>query len=215
MRRLQAAAAILGLVLVSSPARSENDDTSRAGRVESPSKPEPAADEVLSTTPAVACRSIAGYEDYEILPDASLTAEEKLLVYYRPLNYRVEKVAAGYHAHMTQDGQIRRRGGKAVLLRKMKLLDYEFTTKEMPNPVFLRNTVALKGLKPGDYEYDIILHDMLGQGETVTRTLAFKIVPVVLPGVEAEPSPDASAPETRARPNAKRTRKSAPRSQRP
>lgn len=154
------------------------------------------ARDALSTSEAVACRSIDGYERYEVLPGASLTAEEKLLVYYRPLNYRVEETGGKYQIHLTQDGQIRRRGEKAVLLRKEKLLDCEFKTDQPPTPVFLRNTIALKGLKPGDYEFDIILHDKLGENRSVTHSLSFTIVPVVLP----KPETDASDPEPRPAP---------------
>ena len=35
-------------------------------------------------TPGIVCRSIDGYEDYELLPEAAQTSEEKLLVYFRP-----------------------------------------------------------------------------------------------------------------------------------
>ncbi len=40
--------------------------------------------EPLGMTPAVACKAIEGYEDFEPLPDATLTSDEKLLVYYGP-----------------------------------------------------------------------------------------------------------------------------------
>src|SRR5260370_12681081 len=64
----------------------------------------------LSMSDAVACRSIDGYERYEVLPRAELTSEEKLLVYYRPLNFKIVSRADDYIAHFTQDGQIRRKG---------------------------------------------------------------------------------------------------------
>src|SRR5271154_3640918 len=43
----------------------------------------------LRMTPGVVCRSIAGYEDYEPLPEAAQTAEEKLLIYFRPSGHRI------------------------------------------------------------------------------------------------------------------------------
>ena len=111
----------------------------------------------LRMTPAVACRSIDGYEQYEILPAAALTAEEKLLVYYRPLDYKTLQEDDFFKAHLTQDGQVRRRGEKTVLLRKKSLLDYEPKSRQPLGPICLRNSFSLKGLPPGDYEYDIIL----------------------------------------------------------
>jgi hypothetical protein len=145
----------------------------------------------LAMTPAVACRSIDGYERYEPLPDAALTSDEKLLVYYRPLDYRVEQKRANYHIHLVQDGQIRRRGEDAVLLFKAKLLDYDWTSPQPPNPVYLRNTVSLKGLPPGAYEFDIILHDKLAPDAPAARqTLPFRVIPPSEPG-EAKPEIEA------------------------
>src|SRR5690348_16508282 len=37
----------------------------------------------LRMSRAVVCRTINGYEDYEPLPDAAQTSEEKLLIYFR------------------------------------------------------------------------------------------------------------------------------------
>jgi hypothetical protein len=41
----------------------------------------------------------------------------------------------------------------------------------------LRNTISLKILKPGDYDYDIILVDKIGRSEPAVRTLPFTVVP--------------------------------------
>ena len=111
----------------------------------------------LAMTKGVVCKSIAGHEDYEVLPGAELTAEEKLLVYYRPLNYRIVRRGKNYSAHLMQDGQVRRKGEKKVLLRKKNLLDYAPKQAEPLQEIYLRNTFSLKGLAPGEYEYDIIL----------------------------------------------------------
>jgi hypothetical protein len=142
-------------------------------------------------TPAVACTSIAGYEDYERLPGAALTSDEKLLVYYRPLHYLVAREGATNHIHLVQDGQIRRRGEKKVLMSKKALLDYDWKSQDPPLTVYLRNTVALKGLKPGDYEYDILLTDRLASGAPMARqSLPFKVVPPGLRDEEGAARPD-------------------------
>jgi hypothetical protein len=135
----------------------------------------------LKMTKAVACLSIDGYEQYEVLPKASLTSDEKLLVYYRPLNYKITNEGAVYLVHFTQDGQIRRAGEKTVLRRKKNLLDYEAKTREPPGPVFLRNSVSLKGLPPGEYEFDIILRDENSHEAAVTQALKFRVIPAVQP----------------------------------
>lgn len=152
-------------------------------------KSDEAAGERLSMTSARACRSIDGFEKYEVLPVAALTADEKLLVYYRPLHYRIEKSGSTNHVHLTQDGQIRRRGEKTVIVRKEKLLDYEFKSEASANFVFLRNTVSLKGLKPGEYEFDIILHDKLADSGVATQSLPFRVVAASLPKAEGKADP--------------------------
>ena len=100
-------------------------------------------------TQPVACRSIDGYEQFERLPGAALTSEEKLQVYFRPVNYKVVHEDDLYKIHFSQDGQIRRKGEKPVLRRKKNILDYESKTPHPLGWLFLRNSVPLKGLAPG------------------------------------------------------------------
>jgi hypothetical protein len=132
--------------------------------------------QALGMSPAVACASIDGFGNFEPLPGAMLTSDEKLQVYYQPVGYRVERMGPYYLIHLIQDGQIRRRGEKTVLQRKAKLVDYEFKSKVAPTPVYMRNTISMKGLTPGDYDLEIILHDDLAEGPPATQTLPFRIV---------------------------------------
>ncbi|WP_406695363.1 hypothetical protein V5E97_30500 [Singulisphaera sp. Ch08] len=144
-------------------------------------KNEDSKEERLSMTSPVACRSIEGFEDFERLPGAALTADEKLLIYYHPLNYRIVKTGNSNHIHLTQAGQIRRRGEKAVLLRKENLLDFELKVDFPPNPIYLKNIVSLKGLKPGEYDYDLILRDKHAPTQLAKDTLPFRIVAPAFP----------------------------------
>jgi hypothetical protein len=138
-------------------------------------------DKGLSIAGAVACRTIDGYEQYKLLRGPQLTSDEKLLVYYRPLNYKVVSRGDEYIAHFTQDGQIRRKGEKEVLLRKKDMMDYEAKSTMPPEQIFIKNSFSLKGLPPGEYEYDIILRDENDPGSTVTQSVKFRIVAPVLP----------------------------------
>ncbi|WZO96791.1 hypothetical protein EP7_003796 [Isosphaeraceae bacterium EP7] len=131
----------------------------------------------LSMTEAVVCSTIHGFEDFEARSSPSLTADEKLLVYYKPLNYRVDSKGERYFLHLTQDGQIRRRGSKTVIWKKSKLLDYDVDTTKSPGTVYLTNTVALKQLRPGEYEYEIILRDERDGGQVATQVVKFEVVP--------------------------------------
>jgi hypothetical protein len=144
--------------------------------------------ESLRMSEAVVCRSIEGYEDYEPLPGAALTSEEKLLVYYRPHGYETVLVKGSYQVHFTSDFQIRRRGEKAVLRQKLKM-DYTARSRQPPQLIFLRNTIDLKGLKPGEYDLTIILHDQIAKDPTATQVVRFRVIPVDDPRKKAERDP--------------------------
>jgi len=140
----------------------------------------PAADDPesgLKMSRGIVCRSIDGYEVYEPLPDAALTSDEKLLVYYRPVGYKSVLVDGLYEAHFTQDAQIRKRGEKAVLRQKQKLLDYKPRNASPPQYVYLRNTISLKGLPPGDYDLTIVLRDEVAKCPAATQVVKFRVIP--------------------------------------
>lgn len=126
---------------------------------------------------AVACRSIEGYERYVPLRNGAITAEEKLQIYYRVLRCKFAVQGHEYLVHLIQDGQIRRKGDKNVLRAKKNILNYEARTTNPPDWIFLRNSVPLKGLIPGEYEYDIILRDEYNPGPPVIQTVRFRVVP--------------------------------------
>jgi hypothetical protein len=143
-----------------------------------PAAPDEDDDGSFGLTAPVACKEIKGYEDYVPLPRAALTSDEKLLVYFRPRHFKTAQNGDSYEAHFTQDGRIRRRGEKAVLWSKKNLLDYRPTTENSPpRLVYLKNTVALKGLKPGEYEYEIVLRDEIGRSAPAVRALPFTVLP--------------------------------------
>lgn len=159
----------VGLVLILACLAADGPDD--RARVEQPSGP-------LAMTRALACESIKGYQDYVPRPEAALTKDEKLLVYYEPLNYAIERDRTGmYRAHLSQDARVRRRGEKTVLWKKDNLLDYEVKGNGPPKRICLMNTIALKALKPGEYDLDIVLHDRIGNGPPVTQTLKITVKP--------------------------------------
>jgi hypothetical protein len=131
----------------------------------------------LSMSPAIVCATIDGYEQFERLPGAQLTSDDKLLVYYRPLRFRVEQKGDSYVAHLAQDGRVRRKGQKAVLFSKDKMVDHEAKYTQPFDRLYIRSIVSLKGLKPGEYEFDIVLHDELAKGAPATQTVSFRVVP--------------------------------------
>jgi hypothetical protein len=137
---------------------------------------------------AVVCSSIEGFESYEPLAGAALTSDEKLLIYYRPFGYKTALVDGKYQAHLIQDGEIHKRGQKAVLRRKQKLLDYKPRSDSPPDNLWVRNSISLKGLPPGDYDLNIILHDEVAKDAAATQLVKFRIVPAQDPRKVDKPS---------------------------
>jgi len=147
-------------------------------------------DSSLGMSTAVACRSIDGYEQYERLDAPALTSDEKLLVYYRPRHYKIVRRKQDYVVHFSQDGIIRRKGEKAVVRIKKRLLDLESASQASPDFLYLRNTVSLKDLPPGDYEFDIVLRDENTPGSMAKQTLGFQIIPAKPVDDVAKPIPN-------------------------
>ncbi len=144
-------------------------------------------------SPPIACNEIRGYENYVPLPDASLTADEKLLIYFRPRHFKSVRKGNKYEVHFTQDGQVRRRGEKAVVL-KIKPMEFKSTYPTPPEHIYLTNTIALKGVKPGDYDFEITLRDAIGKSAPATRNLQFTVVAPVIPEQPAEKTDKPDAP---------------------
>ncbi len=130
----------------------------------------------LRMTTAIVCDTIDGYENYVPLKGAALTSDEKLLVYFRPMSYKIESKDPGYQASFSEDAQIRKRGTKAIIFRKDKLLEYTAKSSTPPAQIYLKNQISLKGLEPGDYDLTIILTDKLG-GASTSQVVKFKVVP--------------------------------------
>ena len=125
----------------------------------------------------IACKEVRGYEDYDKLPNAALTRDEKLIIYFLPRHFKSERKGKAYLVHFTQEGRIRRRGQKAVIYSLPKTLEYKSESKTPPQWIYLTNKLALKALPPGDYDYEIVLHDAVGRSAAAVRTLPFTILP--------------------------------------
>lgn len=164
-----------------------------------PSEAGGSAQDGLAMSRAVACLRVDGLERYTPLPDATLTNADKLKVYFRPIRYKVEtdpKQKSPYRAKFVEDGRIRRKGEKAVLAKEDKLLEYETRFDAAEYQIYLVNTIGLDKLPPGDYEFDITLHDMIDGTATARQSLPFTIVagpanPIATGKPAAPPTPPA------------------------
>lgn len=165
LRRLRSLATLAGLILASAPPAPGQDSEGKDD------------DGSFGFSTPIACREIKGYENYVPLSEPALTSDDKLLVYFRPRHYKSVKKGDAYEAHFTQDGRIRRKGEKLVLWSKKNLLDYTPRSDTPPRLVYVRNSISLKALKPGEYEYDVILRDEVGRSAAAVRSLPFRVVP--------------------------------------
>jgi hypothetical protein len=145
------------------------------GTSASPSQDPPATGKRLRMTPAVACKSVTGYQQYVPLNEPAVTKDDKLLVYYEVEDFAVESSDTMYKVHLTQDVRLRHRGRKPVLWSKDKILDYEGKSPQPLFGVYLANTIGLKQLKPGEYDLDIVLHDLIGKGPPAEQVLRFEV----------------------------------------
>jgi hypothetical protein len=137
--------------------------------------------ERLRMTPAVACESIAGYQDYVPLEDAVLTKDDKLLIYFEPLNYEYVKdgkPGKEFRADLVVDLRLRKRGSKKLVGKKDNVIRYQPRSAEPPIRMYMSNTIALKTYPPGEYDLEIVLTDKLGAGTPTSQVVRFRIRPV-------------------------------------
>jgi hypothetical protein len=150
----------------------------------------------LRMTPGIVCSAINGYEDYKILPKAAQTCDEKLLVYFRPLGYQTERVDDAYQAHLIPDFQIRKRGEKEVLLQKLKMYEYKVKDQRSPRLLYMKNSISLKGLPPGEYDLTMILHDEIAKGPPAKQVIKFRVIPADLPDKAEKASKASDEPDS-------------------
>ncbi len=131
----------------------------------------------LKVTPGIVCRTIDGFEDYEPLPDAAQTSDEKLLIYLRVSGCKIERKEGYNRAHLSAGFQIRKRGEKAVLLQKQNGMQYEPKSRQPLGEIYLKIAVSLKGLSPGEYDLSLTIHDEIAEGTPATQVVKFKVIP--------------------------------------
>ena len=148
-------------------------------------------------TPAVACLRVDGLDQYTPLPEATLTNADKLKVYFRPLRYKVETdptQKSPFHVRFVEDGRIRRKGAKDALAKEDKLLEYDTRFADSDYRIYLVNNIGLETLTPGEYEFDIVLHDMIDGSATARQTVAFRVIATEAQAAAAKAAGEAAPP---------------------
>jgi hypothetical protein len=129
----------------------------------------------LAMTEPVACKKIRGFEDYDPLPNAVVVSGEKLLLYSRVTGHTIREEKGAFRAHLVEDVNIRKKGEKKVVWGRKKVVDFLADSKQPPERLYLGTTIALQGYRAGDYEAELILHDMLSPEATTTQKFEFKV----------------------------------------
>ena len=98
-------------------------------------------------------------------------------MYLRPHGFQTEKVDGKVVGHLTADGELRSAVKRTCFAKKRRCSTTSPCAIGHPELVYLRSSVSLKGLSPGDYELTIILHDVLAKGATTSQAVKFKVIP--------------------------------------
>lgn len=131
----------------------------------------------LTMSRGVVCGKIHGFAKIEPLPEPKLTPDDKLTIYYEPSGFKTEEAGDGYRAMLVQDGKIRKKGRKEPIWSKEKMFEYEAKSETPPKFIYMRVDVMIKGLTPGDYEFDFVLHDGLAKAaRPATQSVSFTVV---------------------------------------
>ncbi len=139
----------------------------------------------LKMSKPVVCLKVHGFGSFEEWPDAKLTPDDKLTIYYEPSGFRTEKTKDGYRALFSEDGRLRKKGSKDAIWKNDDMFKYEATKKFPPYQVYLKTDVSIKALAPGEYELDLTLHDRLDKRDVaLTKTVAFTVY------LRPEPKPE-------------------------
>ncbi len=153
---------------------------------------ESAKDSRLEMAEPIACRTIAGYEDYQPLDEPVIARTEKLMIYTRFSGQTIIKKNEGYHVHLVQDVNVRRKGQKKVLWGRKRIVEYEATEDYPPLNLYIGTSLGLINFEPGEYEADLILHDENADVPPARRTLSFRLTepkPTVVKPDDSEAAP--------------------------
>jgi hypothetical protein len=131
----------------------------------------------LRMSEPVVVAKIRAFAEFEAVPDATLTPDDKLMVYYEPTGYTIERTKDGFRAVLAQDGRLRKKGRKDAIWQKAPMFEYPAKSATPPYQLYMRTDMSIKALPPGDYELDLTVHDRLAKGMHATRTVEFKVVP--------------------------------------
>jgi hypothetical protein len=136
----------------------------------------------LAISEPIVCSEIRGFGDFDRLEPPVLSADQKLQTYLQPTGHTINHDSKTdlHSAHLVVDVVLRRKGQKTPIARKDKILDYKPRASSPPTNLYLGTTLSLKGLRPGDYELDLLVKDQLAPANpkpSASRTVAFKIKP--------------------------------------
>jgi len=119
------------------------------------------------------CQKIMNYASYVPLRDKTVEQGGTLYVYYEPAYWFTNTAQGRYEMWLTQDIRLTTSDGQELFFRE-KLLNLQYNTAKPVLDVYLTNEFSLGKLPPGEYVYEVTLHDELS-GQEARHQEAFSI----------------------------------------
>ncbi len=161
---------ILGLLMATAPTATAGWWSESQEAEESGSRPD--------LTDPILCETIRRFRDFDKREEPLFVVGEKLQIYIEPFNYFIvrDQETKRYRAHLTIDLKLRIKGQESVYRSLNRVVDYETTTENPPTPLYLGAGVVLEGLRPGDFEVELILRDEIApEKPTASRKIPITI----------------------------------------
>lgn len=120
------------------------------------------------------CKKIMNYASYVPLPEKTVEQGGTLYVYYEPAYWFTNQNQGRFEMWLTQDIRLSTKDGQELFVRE-KLLNLQYNTAKPVLDVYMTNEFTLGQLPPGEYVYEITLHDELsGQKASHSETFLIK-----------------------------------------
>ncbi len=118
---------------------------------------------------------VDGYGDIIPLQSPSIPQGSALILYFEPTNWRTVMTQELYRFHIAQDILLENAAGEP-LFQQEGFLQFKRDTTQPTMDLFVKNTVNLGALPPGDYRIKGVLHDVYAEAQ-VPFEIPFSITP--------------------------------------
>jgi len=121
------------------------------------------------------CDKVLNFGSYVPNREARVEPGGKLLVYYEPINWFINRVQGRFEFNLTQDAAVLSLDGKELFNQK-KMFTFTMNTAKPVFDLYVTNSLNLEGLPPGRYVYRATLHDEF-KNAVASQTAEFEVGP--------------------------------------